>query len=117
MGAVRLAGSEELKAGAEDRAYRLHYNTGQNRADLFAQAGGWLAASASWVGAGQHTLNLSSPISPTCHPLTPLQIGMAAGGAAAVAFLPASAAVVVGGAAAGTACGIVAHVATARSKE
>jgi hypothetical protein len=119
---VRLATVEDLKAGVEDRAYRLHYNQGQNRADLFAQAGCWLDAHGrGWLARGHATRWLLEPslflfYSPPVHP-PPLQIGMAAGGAATVAFLPASAAVVVGSAAAGAACGIVAHVATARSRE
>ncbi|KAL4419247.1 hypothetical protein ABPG77_001185 [Micractinium sp. CCAP 211/92] len=78
LGVGRLASIEDLKAGLEDRAYRLHYNQGQNRADLFAQ------------------------------------VGIAAGGAAAVAFLPATAAVVMGSAAAGAAAGVLVHVATRR---
>jgi len=36
MGAARLSSLEDLKAGVEDRAYRLHYNKGQRRVDLFA---------------------------------------------------------------------------------
>ncbi|KAL4431256.1 hypothetical protein ABPG75_006512 [Micractinium tetrahymenae] len=78
LGVGRLASIEDLKAGVEDRAYRLHYNQGQTRADLFAQ------------------------------------VGIVAGSAAAVAFLPATAAVVVGSAAAGAAAGVLAHVATRR---
>ncbi len=40
LGVARLASQEDLKAAVEDRAYRLHYNKSQNRADLFAQVGG-----------------------------------------------------------------------------
>lgn len=46
--------------------------------------------------------------------LAPKQVGIAAGGAAAVAFLPATAAVVMGSAAAGAAAGVLVHVATRR---
>ncbi|WIA30233.1 hypothetical protein OEZ86_000324 [Tetradesmus obliquus] len=46
-GAVRVSKLDQ--DGLEDRAYRLHYNKGQNRTDLFAQAGAvsGLAASAA----------------------------------------------------------------------
>ncbi|KAI3433320.1 hypothetical protein D9Q98_003138 [Chlorella vulgaris] len=37
--AARLASSPDFKAGVEDRAYRLHYNQGQNRVDLFSKVG------------------------------------------------------------------------------
>jgi hypothetical protein len=54
MGAFKLAGipAEELAAGLQDRAYRLHYNQGQNRVDTLSQVGmaaGALSA-ASFVG-------------------------------------------------------------------
>ncbi|PSC76629.1 hypothetical protein C2E20_0194 [Micractinium conductrix] len=81
LGVARLASVDDLKDGLEDRAYRLHYNQGQNRANLFAN------------------------------------LGIAAGGTAAIVCLPASACMVVGGAAAGAAAGIFAHVATWRKPQ
>lgn len=55
LGVGRLAQLEDLKAGVEDRAYRLHYNQGQNRADLFAQAISWYLNCLAAV-AGQEVL-------------------------------------------------------------
>ncbi|KAL4419248.1 hypothetical protein ABPG77_001186 [Micractinium sp. CCAP 211/92] len=70
MGAVRLAQLEDLKAGVEDRAYRLHYNQGQNRADLFARVGS---------AAGVATAAALLPIS-----VAPLVAGGAVGAAVAL---------------------------------
>ena len=39
---ARLASVDDLKDGLEDRAYRLHYNQGQNRANLFANVRRWV---------------------------------------------------------------------------
>jgi hypothetical protein len=75
LGAARIATTEDLAGGLQDRAYRLHYNKGQRRTDLFSE------------------------------------IGMALGGTAAM-FVSPAAAVVLGGAAAGSALGVLAHVAT-----
>ncbi|KAL4431257.1 hypothetical protein ABPG75_006513 [Micractinium tetrahymenae] len=47
MGAVVLARVDDLQAGVEDRAYRLHYNQGQNRADKFARVGAAAGAAAA----------------------------------------------------------------------
>ena len=54
----------------------------------------------------------ASPLSPSA-----VQLGIAAGGTAAIVCLPASACMVVGGAAAGAAAGIFAHVATWRKPQ
>ncbi|PSC76657.1 hypothetical protein C2E20_0195 [Micractinium conductrix] len=70
LGAARLASLEDVKAGVEDRVYRLHYNQGQNRADRFALAG-------SAVGVAAAALLV--PMSPTA-----LLGGGAAGAAAAL---------------------------------
>lgn len=45
MGVARLATAEDLKAGVEDRAYRLHHNQRQNRVDLFANVGAFVVLS------------------------------------------------------------------------
>lgn len=47
LGVGRMASIEDRAAGAADRAYRLHYNAGQRRTDLFAHAGGLLGGSAA----------------------------------------------------------------------
>lgn len=92
LGAVRIAGYEERKAALEDRAYRLHYNAGQNRVDRFAQVGG--GPRAAW---------------------NPVQVGTVLGaGFASVALGPAAA---VGGASAGAGLAVLAHVATMKKEE
>ena len=77
LGAARIASMEDKAGGLQDRAYRLHYNQGQRRTDLFSE------------------------------------VGMALGGTAAI-FVSPVAAVVLGGAAAGSALGVLAHVATSQ---
>lgn len=39
LGKIASMPSDERADGLQDRAYRLHYNTGQNRTDLFSQVG------------------------------------------------------------------------------
>eukprot|EP00882_Tetradesmus_deserticola_P005804 GHRQ01006111.1.p1 GENE.GHRQ01006111.1~~GHRQ01006111.1.p1 ORF type:complete len:160 (+),score=40.05 GHRQ01006111.1:417-896(+) len=53
-GAVRVSNIDQ--DGLEDRAYRLHYNQGQNRTDVFAQAGAaaGLAAGAALLRGAAH---------------------------------------------------------------
>lgn len=82
LGAGRVASipADERPAGLQDRAYRLHYNKGQNRVDLFGE------------------------------------IGMAIGGSAAMMFVSPAVLVVLGGAAAGSAVGVLTHVATNKSE-
>ncbi|KXZ40901.1 hypothetical protein GPECTOR_1431g631 [Gonium pectorale] len=70
------------KQGFEDRAYRLHYNESQSRADAFANAG-----AAVGLAAAALLLPRGSP---------PLSYGLAAAGGSAV----------------GTALGVAAHVAS-----
>lgn len=52
MTVVRMAMYEDLKPALEDRAYRLHYNEGQNRCDLFASAGAAVGGAAAIAAMG-----------------------------------------------------------------
>ncbi len=130
MGAVRLAQLEDLKAGVEDWAYRLHYNQGQNRADLFARVragpAGVEPARYCLCGNNARTLLLSLwqaglrtsagvPRYPNRHhtaALQPVQVGCATGVATAAALLPISVAPLVAGGAVGAAVALAAHVGT-----
>jgi hypothetical protein len=51
LGASRVASipKEERADGLQDRAYRLHYNKGQNRTDLFARVGMTLGGAAAML--------------------------------------------------------------------
>lgn len=51
LGAVRVATipTSERAAGLQDRAYRLHYNAGQNRTDTFAELGMAIGGTASML--------------------------------------------------------------------
>ena len=51
LGAFKVATipSNERAAGLQDRAYRLHYNSGQNRTDTFAELGMAVGGTASLV--------------------------------------------------------------------
>ena len=46
---AKLSQEENLAAGVQDRAYRLHYNASQNRTDLFANAGALVGTAAAAV--------------------------------------------------------------------
>eukprot|EP00877_Chromochloris_zofingiensis_P012775 jgi/Chrzof1/7751/Cz02g35130.t1 len=53
LGALKISQTDQ--EGLEDRVYRLHYNEGQNRTDLFAQVGAVVgfAAGAALLGVGK----------------------------------------------------------------